>query len=70
MEEEARTLISELFVSSADLQPDETDNTLTVRIHRMVCPAHDKAIAALLAPLTQTAFRHPETGMRLIYELA
>jgi hypothetical protein len=69
-EEEARAVIRELFVSSADLDPDEQNNTLTVRIHRMACPAHDKAIAALLANLNQTEFRHPETGMRLIYELA
>lgn len=69
-EEEARALIRELFVSAADLDPNEQDNTLTVRIHRMACPAHDKAITALLTDLTQTAFRHPETGMRLIYELA
>jgi len=69
-EEEARALIRELFASSADLEPSEQENTLTVRIHRMACPAHDKAIGALLAELTQSAFRHPETGMRLIYELA
>jgi len=69
-EEEARALIRELFVSSADLEPNEQENTLTVRIHRMACPAHDKAISALLVDLTQTAFCHPETGMRLIYELA
>ena len=69
-EEEARALIRELFVSSADLVPNEQENTLTVRIHRMTCPAHDKAISALLAELTQTNFHHPETGMRLIYELA
>jgi len=69
-EDEARALIRELFVSSADLEPDEKENTLTVRIHRMACPAHDKAVAALLAELTQANFRHPETGMRMIYELA
>jgi len=69
-EDEARALVRELFVSSADLEPDPQENTLTVRIHRMACPSHDKAISALLADLTQTAFRHPETGMRLIYELA
>jgi hypothetical protein len=69
-EEEARALIRELFVSSADLDPNEKTNTLTVRIHRMACPAHDKAIAALLADLNHLDFRHPETGMRLIYELA
>lgn len=68
-EEEARALIRELFVSSADLEPDEKENILTVRIHRMACPAHDKAIGALLADLNKSDFRHPETGMRLIYDL-
>jgi hypothetical protein len=69
-EEEARALVRELFVSSADLEPGEKENTLTVRIHRMACPAHDKALGALLDELTQAAFRHPETGARMIYELA
>ncbi len=69
-EEEARALIRELFVSSADLEPDEKENTLTVRIHRMACPAHDKAVGALLDDLTAEAFLHPETGMRMIYKLA
>jgi hypothetical protein len=65
-----RALIRELFVSSADLDPDEKAGTLTVRIHRMACPAHDKAVGALLNELTQAAFVHPETGARMIYELA
>ncbi|MBU4366535.1 MAG: hypothetical protein KKF10_05330 [Verrucomicrobia bacterium] len=69
-EEEARALVRELFVSSADLEPNEQKNTLTVRIHRMACPAHDKAIGALLAELNQLAFHHPETNARLFYELA
>jgi hypothetical protein len=69
-EEEARALVRELFVSSADLEPNEQDNTLTIRIHRMACPAHDKAIGALLADLNQLAFHHPETNARMIYELA
>ncbi|MFH0938702.1 MAG: hypothetical protein V1899_05415, partial [Planctomycetota bacterium] len=68
-EEEARALIRELFISSADLKPNEQEKTLTIRIHRMACPAHDKAISALLEELTKSAFRHPETNMRLIYEL-
>jgi hypothetical protein len=69
-ENEARAMIRELFVSSADLDPDEKAGTLTVRIHRMACPAHDKAVSALLNELTQAAFVHPETGARMIYELA
>jgi len=69
-EEEARALVRELFVSSADFEPNEQENTLTIRIHRMACPAHDQAISALLAELNQLAFRHPETQARLIYALA
>jgi hypothetical protein len=69
-EEEARALGRALFVSSADREPNEQENTLTVRIQRRACPAHDQASGALLAELNQLAFHHPETNARLIYELA
>jgi hypothetical protein len=68
-EAEARALIRELFVSSADLAPDDAAATLTIRIHRMASPVHDRAIALLLADLTGADFRHPETGHRFIYQL-
>lgn len=68
-EEEARALVRELLVSSADIEPDESAKTLTVRIHRMASPAHDKAIEALLGNLTQLEFRHPETDATMIYTL-
>ena len=68
-EEEARALIRELFVTSADIEPNEAANTLTIRIHRMAAPVHDKAIAALLEQLTALEFRHPETGAKIIYSL-
>jgi len=69
-EEEARALIRELFVSSADLRPSTEDNTLYVFVHRMASPAHDRAIEALLEKLTQENFRHPETGMKILYRLS
>jgi hypothetical protein len=69
-EGEARALVRALLVSSADIEPDESAGTLTVRIHRMTCPAHDKAIDALLSGLTELEFRHPETNARMIYTLA
>ena len=68
-EDEARALIRELLVSSADIKPDDDAKTLTVRIHRMASPAHDKAIAALLHDLTSLEFRHPETDAKMIYML-
>ena len=68
-EEEARALVRELFVTSADIEPNDDANTLTIRIHRMAAPVHDKAIAALLEDLTKLEFRHPETGAKIIYAL-
>jgi len=68
-EDEARALVRELLVSSGDIEPDSAANTLTVRIHRMANPAHDKAVAALLHELTEQEFRHPETGATMIYTL-
>lgn len=35
----------------------------------MASPVHDRAIALLLADLTETEFRHPETGHRFIDKL-
>jgi hypothetical protein len=68
-EDEARALIRDLFVASADIEPNERAKTLTIRIHRMANPAQDKAIAGLLDELTEQAFCHPETGARMIYTL-
>jgi DNA-binding CsgD family transcriptional regulator len=68
-EDEARALVRELFVSSADIQPDYIAKTLTIKIHRMASPVHDKAIAALLDDLTMQSFCHPETGAKMIYTL-
>ena len=62
-EAEARALIRELFVSGADLEPA---GTLTIRIHRMATPVHDRAITQLLDELTTTNYCHPETGHRVI----
>lgn len=69
-EGEARALIRALLVSSADIEPNDEENTLVIRVHRMACPAHDKAIACLFDELNRSNFQHPETGSRLIYRLA
>lgn len=68
-ENEARALIRELFVSSADIVPDACAKTLTIRIHRMANPVNDRAVAALLEELNQLQFCHPETGDLLVYSL-
>jgi len=67
--EEARALIRELFVSDADLVPNQSENILTVKIHRMTQPVNDQAIKKLLDELNQTEFHHPETGMKIVYQM-
>lgn len=68
-EEDARALIRELFVSSGDIEPNTQTNTLTIRIHRMANPVHDRAIAALLEELNSQEFAHPETGAKMTFAL-
>ena len=68
-EDEVRALARELFVSSADIEPDDFGKTLTIKVHRMASPVHDKAIAALLDELTNQEFCHPETGAKMVYTL-
>lgn len=68
-EAEARALVRELLVSDADIEPDDRAKTLTIRIHRMANPSHDKAVAELLNELTLQGFCHPETGAKMIYSL-
>jgi len=68
-EADARALVREILVSSADLEPDSAANTLTVRLHRMTCATHDAAVASLFIQLNDLGFHHPQTGMRMRYEL-
>ena len=56
---EARARVRELLVSDADIEPDDLAKTLTIRVHRMANPSHDKAIAALLKELTRAGILSP-----------
>lgn len=68
-EDDARALIRELFVSAGDIEPASQAATVTVRIHRMANPAHDRAMAALLEEINQQEFKHPETGAKMTFAL-
>jgi len=68
-EDDARALIRELFVSAGDIEPNDRANTLTIRIHRMASPVHDRAVAALLEDINQQEFQHPETGAKMTFAL-
>ena len=66
---DARALIRELLVSSADIIPDDRKKTLTIRVHHMTSRAHNEAVRKLFAELNALEFRYPEVNYQMIYEL-
>jgi len=47
--DDARTLVRQIFETEADLLPDRTNKTLTVRIHHLTQAAHDQVLEKLCA---------------------
>ena len=67
--DQARSLLRQLYKAEADLIPDQTAKTLTVRLHPLTAQVHDSAIQHLCEELTATETTFPGTDLRLIYEL-
>ena len=67
--DDARSLLRAIYTTEADLLPDETAGTLTVRLHRMASRSHDAAIVHLCEELNATETIYPGTNLRLVYEL-
>jgi len=67
--DDARSLLRSVYSTEADLQPDNANHTLTVRIHRQATASADAAVAHLCDELTATETVFPGTDLRLIYEL-
>ncbi len=68
-EDDARSLLRELFRSEADLLPDTESGVLRVRVHGLANPRSNRAIAHLLDHLNAAEFTYPGTKMRLAYSL-
>ncbi len=67
--DDARALPRQIYRTEADLTPDLTANTLTVRLHHLTQAAHDQAIELLLAELNATQTVFPGTGLTLVFKL-
>lgn len=67
--EEARRLLQSLYTSEADLVPDATTGTLTVRLAYPANPLLARALERLCAELTQTRTEFPTTKLRLVFRL-
>ena len=68
-DDDARALLRQIFQTAADLTPDLTANTLTVRLHHLTQAVHDQAIECLCADLNATQTVFPGTSLTLIFKL-
>ncbi len=67
--DDARTLIRQIFETEADLLPDLTTKTLTVRIHHLTQAAHDHALEELCVALNETQTVFPGTDLTLVFKI-
>ncbi len=67
--DDTRTLLRAIYNAEADLIPDQTAQTLTVRLHHLANPSADDAARHLCQELNATETIFPGTNLRLVYEL-
>jgi hypothetical protein len=67
--DDARTLVRQIFDTEADLLPDQTNKTLTVRIHHLTQAAHDLVLEKLCDALNETQTVFPGTDLTLIFKI-
>jgi transposase-like protein len=68
--DDARSLLRDLFRSEADLLPDLEERVLRVQVHPMSNPRANRAIAHLLEHLNAAEFTYPGTSLQLVYSIA
>lgn len=66
--DDARSLLRQIYESAVDLQPDQANKTLTVRLHHLSARVHDAVIEKLCEELTATETVFPGTDLRLIFQ--
>lgn len=65
-----RKLLRALFAADADILPDPANGVLRVHILGLANDACDRQIEALLTELNATETLFPQTGLRMVYEVA
>ncbi len=66
---EARSFLRQIFVSEADLKPDEENKTLTVSLHNLTNPVSDRIVRNLCREINATKTIFPGSNLRLVYKL-
>lgn len=68
-EDDARSLVRDLFRSAADITPDAASGELRIGMHTLANPRSNRAIGSLLAELNASEQTYPGTRLRLVYTL-
>ena len=68
-EDDARSLVRDLFRSGADITPDLASGELRIGIHTLANPRSNRAIGSLLAELNASEQTYPGTRLKLVYKL-
>jgi hypothetical protein len=66
-EDDVRALLRRVFLTPANLRPDNVQKILVVELHRLGSPLQDAAIAKLCEELTATETKFPTTDLTLVY---
>jgi hypothetical protein len=67
--DEARTLVRQIFMTDADIEPDEEQRTLKIKLHNMTNPRNNHFIQQLCKILNETETSFPGTNLRLVYDM-
>jgi transposase len=68
-QDDARSVLQDLFRSTADIFPSPKTNELEVRVHSLANPRTNRAIEHLLQELNIASVTYPGTKLRLVYHL-
>ena len=68
-DDDARSLLRDLFRSEADLLPDPKQRLLAVHVHPMANPRANRALAHLLEHLNAAELVYPGTNLKLVYSI-
>ena len=67
--DDARALLRQIFVTAADLYPDETAGTLTVNLHHLSNACSDQLAAKMAEELNATETTFPGTKLQMVFKL-
>jgi hypothetical protein len=67
--DDARALLRAIFVTAADLCPDQTAGTLTVNLHHLSNACSDQLAAKMAEELNATETVFPGTKLRMVFRL-